>query len=299
YNCGKRSNLVIDGLIVACLGNFFIQTVLNFTHVFDYASMSKITAAINVICFISMVTITIIMMEQKRNVEKSFYFSMIFLAIGNIIDLVITHAIGSKFYLSSQVSVVLFAVIQITVTAKTFLNYYKMGVRSNIYHQMAYTDNMTNMGNRLAFDSEISLIEGNRSHFSNIWCVVIDINNLKHVNDSLGHQTGDWLISSVAQIINVAFEDFGKTYRIGGDEFVIMVFDREDEEMKEKIEYIDKLTHEANSVCDDFQISVAIGYDKRNNEDDEHVKDLFSRVDKLMYENKSYIKSQKEYQVKL
>lgn len=291
YNGGKRSNRVLDVLIMLCLLNYFVQTMLNFSHIIDYASMVLITSYINYLCFFSMMIITFIMFKSKKNVQKSFYLSMLFIAIGTILDSIGTIIQGKRYYLSSQICVIIFALIQIIVTGKTLLNYYKMGVRSNIYHQMAYTDNMTNMGNRLAFDTEISVLEETREQFNNIWCVVIDINNLKHVNDNLGHQTGDWLISSVAQIINVAFEDFGKTYRIGGDEFVVMAFDRPEEEMNEKIEYIHKLTNEANSVCDEFQISVAIGFDKRDAYKNEKIKELFSRVDKLMYENKSYIKA--------
>lgn len=291
FYCGKKMCKIVDFLILITLANFLIQTILNFSHIMDYVSMYIVTFIINHFSILAMFLITIQMIRQKLKVRKSFYFSMIFVLIGALSDISISISRGEKSFIISQISVIAFATIHIIVTGKTLINYYKMGVRSNIYHQMAYTDNMTNMENRLAFDTEISVLENTKNNYQSIWCVVIDINNLKQVNDNLGHQTGDWLISSVAQIINVAFESFGKTYRIGGDEFVIVSVNKSEEEMNEKIDYVRKLTKDANQVCDEFKISVAMGFDKRNIEKDEGIKELFSRVDKLMYENKSYIKS--------
>jgi diguanylate cyclase (GGDEF)-like protein/PAS domain S-box-containing protein len=82
-------------------------------------------------------------------------------------------------------------------------------------------DTLTGLYNRTFFDAEIERIS--RSRFFPVSIVMADINGLKSVNDSLGHDAGDNLIRLVARILLRAFRSEDIIARIGGDEFGIIL----------------------------------------------------------------------------
>ncbi|WP_461884231.1 sensor domain-containing diguanylate cyclase [Fusicatenibacter sp.] len=82
------------------------------------------------------------------------------------------------------------------------------------------TDELTGCLNRRAYEKDIARLKKETEFIY----VSMDVNGLKIVNDSLGHAAGDELLKGASYCIRKAFEDYGKVYRIGGDEFVAIVF---------------------------------------------------------------------------
>lgn len=117
-------------------------------------------------------------------------------------------------------------------------------------------------------------------------------NNLKKINDSLGHKRGDELLTTIAGCMEagVSFWENAKCYRIGGDEFVIRLRKMTREETEKCIGSVREKIAEANRKID-IPISAAIGYAWS----DEAVKDtekLLQSADAAMYENKQKMKRQ-------
>lgn len=90
---------------------------------------------------------------------------------------------------------------------------------TEVYQKLAYTDIMTHLENRSAFIH----YQKNAIPQENQGCIVFDINNLKLINDSRGHLKGDPLIIHAAKCIQDVFEKIGQCYRIGRDEFVVIL----------------------------------------------------------------------------
>lgn len=89
--------------------------------------------------------------------------------------------------------------------------------------KMSSTDQMTGLYNRRAYNEEVDKIDGlSMEDKVNICGIMIDLNGLKRTNDTLGHEAGDELIISSANIISDVFEDSGKVFRLGGDEFAVI-----------------------------------------------------------------------------
>jgi diguanylate cyclase (GGDEF)-like protein len=65
----------------------------------------------------------------------------------------------------------------------------------------------------------------NEKDFEGYVIVTFDLNNLKQCNDQYGHRVGDEYIINAAHIIEDNFERYGKCYRIGGDEFCVIMPD--------------------------------------------------------------------------
>ena len=90
----------------------------------------------------------------------------------------------------------------------------------------AYTDALTGLSNRLAFNEKEAMLKLKENN-----CIIIqlDINNLKLVNDVYGHSEGDRHIRAAAAIIEESFREFGICYRTGGDEFITVISPYSDE----------------------------------------------------------------------
>ena len=125
---------------------------------------------------------------------------------------------------------------------------------------------------------------------------VIDVNNLKIANDTYGHEYGNELIITAAKQIVRCFGG-ENVYRIGGDEFVVLLQDKSyDEcmELQRMIEQMESISSKGSMV------SAAIGFAIYNPGEDGGYEDVFRKADARMYEKKirmKYMESGKETDV--
>lgn len=153
----------------------------------------------------------------------------------------------------------------------------------------ATTDILTGVHNRhyLSFLSKkIDLkIEEGKEHFG---LMVIDINYFKQINDNYGHQAGDYILKSFAQVLKEVCRKTETVFRTGGDEFLV-VFEgiREEDVFKIVIERIKSQMPESfeyNSEQIPFSISIGSSF---SSVDGTTFEDLYKIADKRMYEEKS------------
>ena len=158
---------------------------------------------------------------------------------------------------------------------------------SRAFQSMANTDSMTGIRNKHAYsDTEAALNEMIAAgSVGQLAVAVCDINGLKHVNDTLGHAAGDQLIKDASSLICEYFKN-GAVFRIGGDEFAVLLQGRGFETLHEVAESFDRRAEE-NIVNGD--VVVSLGYSVLNPSDKE-LHDVFERADKMMYERKKKLK---------
>ena len=90
--------------------------------------------------------------------------------------------------------------------------------------RLAYTDNLTNLGNRPAFIRNLDERFA-RDSDSPISLLLVDIDNFKRINDSLGHQTGDKLLISLARRLRNSLSAGGSLARFASNEFAVLLDD--------------------------------------------------------------------------
>ena len=151
----------------------------------------------------------------------------------------------------------------------------------------AYTDALTDTRNRGAFRRELPLYEEGYPHAA---IMVADINNLKLCNDRYGHKAGDRMIQDTAECIREAFADMGKCYRIGGDEFCVVMPNESQEHIEEALERMQMLLDQKNKTRN-MMLSVACGYAVRKDES-QNMEQIFNYADELMYEKKYIMKKE-------
>ena len=98
----------------------------------------------------------------------------------------------------------------------------KLRVMNEHLQDVATTDSLTGLENRLAFDALLDTINQEQSKTSNWTMLLMDVNGLKYANDTFGHHAGDALIVAAANAIKGAYGTTGNCFRIGGDEFVVV-----------------------------------------------------------------------------
>ena len=113
---------------------------------------------------------------------------------------------------------------------------------------------------------------------------LIDINGLKIVNDSLGHEAGDELICGAAQCIENSIGKNGKTFRIGGDEFVVFVTMAKEQAEATLIDLNQKTQMWSGKRVK--QLSVSVGYVLAKDYEEFSIEELVKEADKLMYQQK-------------
>jgi diguanylate cyclase (GGDEF)-like protein len=151
----------------------------------------------------------------------------------------------------------------------------------------ANVDALTGVRNRYAYLDAVekldkAISEGEDAEFA---MVILDVNDLKKVNDTQGHQAGDQYLRDACKIICDTFKR-SPVFRIGGDEFAVIA-------QGEDYKSIDELTgmiaeHNMEAIADKG-IIVACGMSRFEKDDSAHT--VVARADQLMYENKSSLKA--------
>jgi diguanylate cyclase (GGDEF)-like protein len=159
---------------------------------------------------------------------------------------------------------------------------------SRTLRDMANTDSLTGVGNKHAYteiekgiDQQIQAGE-----LQSLGVVVADINGLKHVNDTQGHAAGDQLIKDACALVCDYFSG-ESVFRIGGDEFVVLLQGEGCDTMHEVIRELNRKV-EKNIETNDVVVSVGHSVLDQN---DQRLNDVFERADHMMYERKKELKS--------
>ena len=167
--------------------------------------------------------------------------------------------------------------------------------REKHLHLSANRDSLTGLRNTNSYDEWVSRFNKGISKGNiEFGVLVFDINYLKETNDEFGHKVGNELIILVAKVISDTFKR-SPVFRIGGDEFVAVLQNRDMEEYEELLMRFDSTC--ANSFIEkevvQIPISVAKGIAWFDSKKDSNFVDVFKRADDAMYENKRKMKTEK------
>lgn len=150
------------------------------------------------------------------------------------------------------------------------------------WHQIAYVDVLTGMKNRMAYMEKVGELERRGDTGQAIHVAMLDLNNFKMINDTLGHHVGDQVLKSAAETFRTTFSESNYScYRIGGDEFAIFAEGVPLEVLKERVSSLYKVERE-------FEIGlfVAAGFDTICFDQNNAVENALIRADHAMYEEK-------------
>lgn len=148
----------------------------------------------------------------------------------------------------------------------------------------AITDGLTGLFNRRAFEMDLEEIDKKGEYSNNFVLCAFDVNGLKNVNDTIGHDAGDEMIIACANCIMQCFSAYGKAYRIGGDEFAVVMYISSEELEKAKADFDRAIKSYRGEKIESF--SVSCGYATTSEFEDHSTKELRKMADQKMYEAK-------------
>ena len=161
-----------------------------------------------------------------------------------------------------------------------------------LQHLLAYRDSLTGLRNTNSYKAWVTdfdkEIESEKLDFG---VIIMDINYLKETNDRYGHDSGNKLIAAAAQIMSGIFKR-SPVFRIGGDEFLIILQNRDLVEWESLMEKFDAECANETVALEkvNIPVSIAKGFARYNPETDSTFVDVFNRADDAMYENKRNVK---------
>ena len=159
--------------------------------------------------------------------------------------------------------------------------------------RLARVDALTGIRNKTAYDQEIRVIEKETAEGNDQYgLMMIDMNGLKTINDLYGHDKGDIAIKKLSGIICEAFPH-SPVFRVGGDEFVVILKHRSYEEADKLIAGFEKMIEERSSGEDLKpweRVTAAAGYALYDKNLDGCPENVLARADKCMYKRKSELK---------
>jgi predicted signal transduction protein with EAL and GGDEF domain len=165
--------------------------------------------------------IEIVKYKNKNAIRFTIYTS--FLLVFALIELI--HFYQNNFdtiSLYSRIGMLLFVLMLGIDSGIKMKHAIRKNAEAELYERMAYTDILTGGKNRAAFEKDIDELT-RHAELASLRLVMIDLNNLKAINDQYGRQEGDHAIKMCYECMNTVFtpSEEIRCYRFGGDDFFV------------------------------------------------------------------------------
>lgn len=217
--------------------------------------------------------------QANKRLVAAFVVMLVFILVNAVLFLFYFTADGDVTI--AKMGIIFYMVVSIYDSLTNVVTDLAEAKQSKALRKIAFTDSLTGVGNRYAFNNEINDIPLNElSLFS------FDINNLKYYNDTYGHACGDTLISEAVRMLGQIFD---RLYRTGGDEFIAISMNCTPEEMEGMKQKLDSFMREYNQKGPDVLVEIACGYASCQ-EGDISFEDILRRADAEMYKDKVELK---------
>ncbi len=287
YTDYKMRRLEIFILIVFM--NFIIQSMLTALGISEFLFMDTITIGLLILASIYITYFIYQIDKRVLKIKKNLLFATIPLN-GLIIAIIIKYY---KLNLLSTMPLMIFSIIAfllsfLTIDLKKYMQEYNLAIEDDFYNELAYHDILTGLSNRHAFDQQIKNIISEDLLFDTLHLFILDINNFKTVNDNYSHKLGDeYLKFAGTHLLHIEhkYKDI-QSYRYGGDEFILLAFNKEENEIQKIIHDINSLSNTTIIADCSIPLEFAIGYAVCNNKDSLDISILKEDADKKMYKDK-------------
>ncbi len=270
---------------------FFISgTLLQIHNLMDYILLLPMFHVLAALTILYMIYAGIQEIRVGNKDIRTFFYGCLIFGIFIMVDVVLyylaeTPRMNTQSFF--RLGMLLFIVFSSSSMGQNLLHMRDIHTKNRVLHSLAYTDALTRLKNRTSFDKTIQCLSPCLCSETSVTLIVLDINNLKIVNDTLGHTEGDRLLIEGARILRATLGKLGEIYRIGGDEFALIIRNTPisviNEAVAELFEKIDNYNEHAAS----FKISMAYGMDSYQKGKDKDLNSVFVRADKAMYRCKT------------
>ncbi len=151
------------------------------------------------------------------------------------------------------------------------------------YKHLSYIDPLTGLYNRRGFEKELKRVINSSK---NVFLIYLDIDDFKKINDQYGHNAGDEVLKDIGEILRNFIRKGTKIFRLGGEEFAIILSDLTQQDIYKIAERLRKVIENHNVRIDEKIVSYTASFGITEYKDNESLKEFVDRADKAMYEAK-------------
>jgi|GEM_PF-6798531 len=277
-------------LAAVFMGYAVLRTALYFAGIVNFEFALSVLHLME--GFMIIYTLTVCFKERKHDFNTYFFVALIVLAITNIASLFVFYIKDSLnnlrcgYSTGFYIGIILFAIIYIVGLYRRNQAMINQAMKAEFYEQSAFTDRLTKLANRAAFEQTMDEIDKNRKNYGSICVIVTDLNNLKLTNDTYGHYIGDELIVSYCKALRNAFAGIGDVFRTGGDEAAVVIVDKTRKEIGSYIR--NELANEVkvHNNSSDIKLDFALGLCFKDDVDELNAREIYRTADEEMYKDK-------------
>ncbi|MCR4675401.1 MAG: GGDEF domain-containing protein [Lachnospiraceae bacterium] len=271
-----------------------VVLILQITGIYEFRQSLIITHGViflTVLVFIYEIIREYFAVGINKNLKFNVVFSLICMS-GSVLDIAAYYITsGKSHHMVFGISCFVIYIFSMGYFSATKAKHLMIeGAKAKEYARLAYQDPLTGIQNRMAYNH---FIEYNNYELEHMAVIALDLNDLKKCNDTLGHEMGDVYIKTMAKILESTFQGIGVPYRMGGDEFLVLVPNAREEQLERLSEIIVKKLEIENTSYPEIDMKVAFGYAMYESDYDKNIYDMVRRADALMYANKFDMKHNK------
>lgn len=294
--CSKTVLRVLLGL---CGFNFMLQNSLYLLKTANFIELVPLTHLVMIGSIITLIGL----MGREWSENRSFYARWLLIGISLFAGISILSLI--PYYMSSGTAqqtfflmgFFVFMLILAFLCIRKVLEMARSSAKVKAYKELAYTDMLTGLANRTLYERRMKVWKENFSCAEHICVLMFDVNNLKTINDQFGHDAGDRIIRDAAACIRTAFGEHGECFRIGGDEFIAVLWNK-----NFSAEKCSRLLSTALKQCNlkrEHKLSLSWGVSVRDARDRIYgsMQEMVKAADQNMYEEKHKYHSSEENQL--
>lgn len=263
--------------------NFIIQSILALTYTVEFEKMLKYTY-ITMFIHIGIALYVIIMTDGKKFTGKRDTLRTVMPCLGIFVVSFLVYYIKKSLFapVLSYSNIIVFLGGNGYYLIVNYMNTKSRNVDTVEYKRMMKIDELTGVYNRYAFEMRLGEIEKNKE---SVFITLIDIDNLKPINDNLGHYYGDNVIIRVANYIAQCMSH-SNIFRVGGDEFIAITAVEYEEEVKK----LEKVVLFVDEVSDKYDVTFSLGKSFYDAKEGLTIDEVIKMTDGLMYKNKKKYK---------
>lgn len=283
---GTVENKIWKLLCVASLIEFLVCVALQFLNIYDLRETLFVTHLIILLTGIYLTATLIIKLYQHEysSMLKASLLGVIILVASVLLNLMMYYANTSVSDTSiiTRLGFLLFILILSREAARSSLELMKKGRQTEVYQKLAIKDMLTGLNNRNAYMSDINAL----TSYHDIMIISFDLNDLKKCNDNLGHGEGDLYLLNAAKILREVFSPYGSCYRIGGDEFCVLIKNASQCPIGHLTAILETKEKQFNVDHPIYNMHISLGYAIYNHMIDADLEQTRNRADAIMYEHK-------------
>lgn len=260
---------------------------------FNIMHLPSFLSGVHILMVLAMLFIVFINVWARKNSQDSINSVMVGFAIAVILTVIELMRFNINKYLfgfskNEYSSTTCFAVLIIVISLlvdygkKISQTLYRIA-QQQLFKQMAYMDELTGLANRRKCEEYMKELE---THTEKYCILCFDLNLLKKINDTYGHEKGDELIKRFADVLREVYSLYGITARTGGDEFVAILNNVSVQETEKLISDMLILIETKNKEDDILKLSTAYGYAMSDEVADSNPHIVYKIADDRMYECK-------------